>query len=602
MTRPETSTIGQPGDTLVRVDKLRIDTTRGVNIVDDVSLLLRPRRITALVGESGCGKTAVALALLGFARTGTVISSGSVRVGDVDMTGLNQRQLDLVRGSKVSYVPQDPSGSLNPRLTIGTQLIEAMTVHGRSAAQAHQQAVDLLGEVQLPATDEFLGKYPFELSGGQQQRILISMALACRPALVVLDEPTTALDVTTQASILKVIRRLADAHEVAFLHVTHDLAVVNEIADEVAVMYSGRIVEYGERELVFDAPAHPYTAMLLGCIPPVTSRKSLVPIPGTAARPGARPQGCTFNPRCPIATEQCFTEFPAQTPAHDGGAVACYHPSTYEPTLLSIADRRSVARPAVPVLTVDKLTISYGSGKNRNTVVHDVSFTIAKGECLALVGESGSGKSTTGRSIAGLHAADSGDVIYKQDVVPGPASKRSREQLRAIQTIFQNPDRSLNPSHTVRSLLERPLVRFEKSLTRKTRLDRAVEILNRVGLSSTALGQLPSQLSGGERQRVAIAQALAANPEVLVCDEITSALDVSVQAAVLEVLEGLRAEGLSMLFITHNLGVVRSLADRAIVMNGGRIVESGDVLDVMDRPTNEYTKALLAAAPQLSAA
>jgi peptide/nickel transport system ATP-binding protein len=587
----------QPAHPTVEVHNLSIETAAGVSIVEPLSMTLRPREITALVGESDCGKTAVALALLGHARLGTRIASGAVTVHGTDILQLAGADLQAVRGAKVSYVPQDPSSALNPRLTIGSQMLEAMTIHGFSRDAALKQIRTLLDEVQLPSHDEFLSRHPFELSGGQQQRILIATAVACLPSLVVLDEPTTALDVTTQEFILTIIRRLADSHDVAFLHVTHDLAVVDQVADHVAVMYAGRLIETGPKLSVFRDPQHPYTSLLLGCVPPVSERRTLMRIDGTAARPGERPSGCSFRTRCPMATDQCAQQ-PGLAMAHGDGYVACHHAGEFVPVLTSVQELEMRGETAEPILSVTDLRASYGRKRRRTEVVHGVSFDIQPGECLALVGESGSGKSTTGRCLAGLHVPDGGTVLFDGQPLAERASARNRSQLQSIQTIFQNPDRSLNPSHTIGTLLERPLKRYGDA-ARGVRRAEVVELLDRVGLSSAVLRRMPGELSGGEKQRVAIARALAARPSLLICDEVTSALDVSVQATVLQVLDQLRREGLAMLFITHNLGVVRSIADRALVMEQGMIVEQGLTADILDRPQAPYTQRLVHAAPEL---
>jgi peptide/nickel transport system ATP-binding protein len=579
------------------VDNLRIETLEGVEIVDEVAFSVPVGKVLALVGESGCGKTSVAMALLGHARAGTRISGGSVWLNGRDVLKLNPDELREARGREISYVAQDPTVNLSPRRTIGSQIVEAMAIHGRGKAESVVRAHELMRRVQLPDTDEFMNRYPFELSGGQQQRVLIAIALSCSPTALVLDEPTTGLDVTTQATVLEVITELAQLESVAFLYVTHDLAVVDHLADHVAVMYSGRLVEIGDRYKIFNRPDHPYTNLLLDSVPRISRRHLLTGIPGTAAAPGERPEGCFFRTRCPLASSECADSFPPRMPNMSGGYVRCYHSG-----VLCAAEHESLERAFeqhdTPLLEVVDLVASYGRRGTRNVAVRDLSLTIYPGECVALAGESGSGKTTAARCIAGLHAPDQGEIRLLGEPLAPHASDRTRRQLRAVQIVFQNPDRSLNPSHTVRKIIERPiklLGNVDGGLTAPGLL----YLLDRVRLSKRKLDLYPGELSGGEKQRVAIARALAAEPVVLLCDEVTSALDVSIQAAIIELLEELRDDGLAMLFITHNLGVVSSIANRTLVMQNGRLMEQGDTRQIIGEPANKYTQALVAAAPDL---
>jgi peptide/nickel transport system ATP-binding protein len=580
---------------VLQVRGLRIETEHGIEIVDQISFEVSRGEIFALVGESGCGKSSVALGLLGFARTGAQISSGEVRVGDLDMATLDAQRLRAVRGSRISYVPQDPSKGLSPRRTIISQMVETLTVHGAKTDEARKRCLETLREVELPTDENFINRYPFQMSGGQQQRILIAMALVGRPSVIVLDEPTTALDATSQKKIIQLIAQLAARRESAFVYVTHDLAVVQEIAHRVGVMYSGRLVEVGSCTPIFRDPTHPYTAELLNSVPSVLTRRVIKGIPGTAAQPGERPSGCFFRTRCPAATEQCAEQFPAVTPAHGDGYLRCFHPHSVQ---VEVKSRDEMVSPDidVPELEVRNLIAAYGRGSRENIAVDNVSFSIGKAECVAIVGESGSGKSTTGRCIAGLHLPSDGQVLFRGVPLPKQAKDRTREQLQQVQIVFQNPDRSLNPSHTIRSIVERPLEMLGGTRATTGELS---ELLERVQLSSRVLEKYPSQLSGGEKQRVAIARALAARPSIIVCDEVTSALDVSVQATIVNLLDDLRQNGVSLLFITHNLGVVRSLANRAIVMKDGNVVDQGETSTLFTNPTHPYTRALCDAVPEM---
>jgi len=573
---------------VLRVRGLRIETEKGVEIVDQIGFDVSRGEIFALVGESGCGKSSVALGLLGFARAGAQIAAGEILVSDTDMAALDPKRLRAVRGSQISYVPQDPSKGLSPRRTIISQMIETLTVHGVKTDEARRRCLEAIGEVELPVDKDFIERYPFQLSGGQQQRILIAMALVGRPSVIVLDEPTTALDATSQKKIIELVSHLAERGESAFVYVTHDLAVVREIAHRVGVMYSGRLVEVGSCAQIFQHPTHPYTAELLNSVPSVVARRVITGIPGTAAQPGERPSGCFFRTRCQAATDRCSEQFPDMTPAHGDGYIRCFHPGSVP---IAITTREEMVSPDidVPEIEVRDLVATYGHGSHQNIAVEDVSFRLGKADCLAIVGESGSGKTTTGRCIAGLHEPASGQILFRGTPLPKQAKARTREQLQQVQIVFQNPDRSLNPSHTIRSIIGRPMEMLAGTRATTGELG---ELLGRVQLSPRVLSKYPSELSGGEKQRVAIARALAARPSVIVCDEVTSALDVSVQATIINLLDDLRESGVSLLFITHNLGVVRSLANRAIVMKDGHVIDRGDTSTLFAQATHPYTRAL----------
>jgi peptide/nickel transport system ATP-binding protein len=580
----------------LQVRELRLTTTEGVDVVADVSFSVGHGEVLALVGESGSGKTTTALALLGHARPGMQIAGGSVLVDGLEMLGISRSELTSRRGSRISYVPQDPSTSLDPRQRIGTQLREVMAVHGLDGEDARTSRLELIERVGLPATTEFLRRYPFELSGGQQQRVLIAMALACRPAVVVLDEPTTGLDVTTQAKVLDLLGELTASTKRSFVYVTHDLAVVDQLADRVAVMYAGRIVESGSRKRVLNKPSHPYTARLLEALPRLSVRRRLQGVSGAMVEPGSRPPGCFFHSRCELAQERCVAAFPPVTETAEGGSVRCWRAgeATVQLPAHATVDQSDAKRS--PILEVSGLVAGYGRTAEQPTV-QNVSFDVARGECVALVGESGSGKSTIARCVGGLHAPLSGTVALEGTPLARHVSARLPAEKRAIQFVFQNPDRSLNPSSSVGSIVGRPLVLLngERGEVRK----QAAELLERVHLPRRYVDRYPHELSGGEKQRVAIARALAPGPEILICDEVTSALDVSVQAAIVGLLEELRRDGLAMLFITHNLALVNTMAQRTLVLRAGQLCESGPTSQVMSRPQSPYTRELLDAAPEL---
>jgi peptide/nickel transport system ATP-binding protein len=588
-----------PASTGLRVRGLSVvSKSRGTRIVEDVSFELRPGQILGMVGESGSGKSTVAVALLGLARRGLHLASGSVDIDGRDVLALSPGQLREARGSLISYVPQDPGAGLNPGHRIGWQLREALTVH-RGALPAGQsvdaRVLEVLDEVGLPADPELLERYPHQLSGGQQQRVAIAMAFAARPRVIVLDEPTTGLDVTTQRRVLDTVREMTARHQVMSVYISHDLAVVAQIADRVAVMYAGRIVEVGPAERLFADPRHPYTAGLIAAAPSAVRATTLEGIEGRPPRPGAWPIGCSFADRCLHVRPDCHRTLPELFSVGAEQQARCFHP--VDKGTFKIADRP--AAPQVPAsavaLEVAGLFAHYGARE----VLHGVDIDLHAGRCTAVVGESGSGKTTLARCLVGLHSRWQGSVTFG-DVPIGPRPQdRSTELRRQIQYVFQNPYASLNPRMTVAQNIEEPLRHFT-SLKRRDRRERVESVLAEVALSTAYADRMPDQLSGGERQRVAVGRALTVEPQILVCDEITSALDVSVQALLVEQLRRLQHErGLSLLFITHNLAVVRSLAQDVVVLEGGRVVEHGPVESVLTDPSHSYTQKLLADLPDL---
>src|SRR6266700_4361962 len=593
----------------------------GTPVISEVSFEIAPGEIFGVVGESGSGKTTVGLALLGHARRGLRIAGGSVLLGSRDILTLGDADLRRLRGSAVSYVPQDPASSLNPALRVGLQLREVLEAHtgdqdgaspdgaspdgasrdGASRDRGHSARIaEMMREVALPDDRGFLRRYPHELSGGQQQRIGLAMAFANRPRLIVLDEPTTGLDVTTQAHVLATVRELAKLHDVAALYVSHDLAVVAALARRVAVMYAGRLVEVGTAETLFTSAGHPYTRRLIGAIPRLTGGRSLVGIPGHAASPGHQPPGCAFAPRCSLRIERCDAELPALRPVGPDHLARCIRAEV----VLTTEQRRvgdPIEMPAaaeLAALRLENVVASYG----RHEVVHSVSLSLATHECLALVGESGSGKTTIARAIAGLHRNWTGTIALGDLPLRTSARRRDVDTRRRIQYIFQNPYGSLNPRRSVGDIIEQPL-RVFGTATGRAAGQRVAEMLERVSLTAAYAARYPDQLSGGERQRVAIARALVCDPAVLVCDEVTSALDVSVQAAIVELLGNLQRDlGLSMLFITHNLPLVRSIAQRVAVLHQGTITELGEVGQVLGSPGQPYTRQLISDTPSLETA
>ncbi|WP_128378481.1 ABC transporter ATP-binding protein [Streptomyces cavernae] len=572
----------------------------GPDVVDDIAFDVAEGEILALVGESGSGKTTLATALLAHTRRGARIDAGTVVLDGRDLLAATPAEVRKRRGSEVAYVPQDPSASLNPVMRIGRQIREVLDVHhAGTPAERTARVRQVLAEVALPDDDEFLRRYPHQLSGGQLQRVALAMAFTLRPRVLVLDEPTTGLDVTTQAHVLATVRDLCARHAVAAVYVTHDLAVVAEFAHRVAVMYAGRIVETGPRERIFRAPAHPYTRALLAAVPSVTEPRVLEGIPGSAPSPGRRPSGCRFHDRCAFREPECTDAEPALVTIDDSEVLARCRRAGHvraQPLGFTVASpdgsAGSAQRPE-PVLRVRDLSARYGS----RPILHGLDLEVGRNECVAVVGESGSGKSTLSRCIGGLHEEFDGTITFRGETLPPGARRRSREMRKAVQYVFQNPYLALNPRMTVGQIIRRPLELF--GLARGADATRRVhELLGQVMLPPALHDLRPERLSGGERQRVAIARALACEPELLICDEVTSALDVSVQASIVTLLQELReSRGLSMLFVTHNLALVRSLATRVAVLSDGRIVEEGETAEVLDRPAAAYTRRLLKDTP-----
>jgi peptide/nickel transport system ATP-binding protein len=569
----------------------------------DVSFSIERGESYGLVGESGSGKSTVALALVRYLPRNGRVSAGTIRINGQDPLGMGQAELRDLRARTVSMVYQEPGRALNPSLRVGRQIAEVFEIAGASSGEAMQSAEDMLRKVQISDPGRVMRRYPHELSGGMAQRAVIAMALAASPSLLILDEPTTALDATVEAEVLDLVAALRQEFSTSVLFISHNLAVIAKMCDRVGVLYAGELVEQGPATQVFDSPRHPYTVGLLRCIPRRGQRKDrdrLDTIPGFLPGTGHTLTGCVFAPRCALAQDRCRESEPPLIEVGELRTSRCYfHEQAPELPRATPAAVASLAgeETGAPLVVVEGLSKTFAGGIR---ALADVNLSVRRGETLGLVGESGSGKTTLARVLLGLTAPDRGSVVTLDGVALSPdARRRPRETLRALQIVFQNPDSALNRRHTVRSLISRPLTRLA-GLSGQALRDRLMELITSVRLEERHLALRPGQLSGGLKQRVAIARAFGGRPDVVVCDEPTSALDVSVQAAILNLLADLqKTERATYLFISHDLGLVRYLSDRIVVLYLGRVMEVGPAETVFTGPHHPYTEALFSAVPSL---
>ncbi|MEH7826652.1 ABC transporter ATP-binding protein [Gemmobacter denitrificans] len=606
-----------PDQPILEIDNLSISfftRLREIPAVMDFSCSVMAGEAMGLVGESGCGKSTVALAVMRYLGKTGRITEGSIRFKGRDLTTMSEAELARIRGSEIAMIYQEPMASLNPAMTIGAQLAEVPMIHeGMSKADALKLARQIVADVRLPDPDRMLASYPHQLSGGQQQRIVIAMALMSKPALLILDEPTTALDVTVEAGIVDLVKDLGEKYGTSMLFISHNLGLVLEVCDRITVMYSGEAVETGAVAEVFNTMRHPYTQALFRSIPlPGADKNSrpLVAIPGNFPLPHERPQGCNFGPRCDYFQDgRCNgADVPMADvgPRHESRCLRWSEIDWDAP----IAARKTHEKTPVGevVLRMEDLRKYYevagggvfGGGMKKVVKANEtLSFEAREGETLAIVGESGCGKSTFAKVLMGLETATSGKImLYDRDIQNTPIEKRNVDTVSGVQMVFQNPFDTLNPSMSVGRQIIRALEIFGQGASDEDRKQRMLELLDLVKLPRAFADRMPRQLSGGQKQRVGIARAFAGGAKVVVADEPVSALDVSVQAAVTDLLMDIQRENrTTLLFISHDLSIVRYLSDRVMVMYLGHVVEMGSTDQVFQPPYHPYTEALLSAVP-----
>jgi peptide/nickel transport system ATP-binding protein len=578
-------------------------------VLQDVTLRVKRGEAYGLVGESGCGKSTVALAVLRYLPRNGRVKAGRIAIAGRDIASMNADTLRQMRANAVSMVYQDPGRALNPSLTVARQVSEAFEAAGASASEALERTIGMLRRVRISSPERVMDSYPHQLSGGMQQRVVIAMALACNPELLILDEPTTGLDATVEAEVLDLIAQLREELGTAVLFISHNLAVIGRMCERIGVLYAGKLVEEGATRDVFARPRHPYTEGLLRCLPTAGRSKDtgrLDTIPGSLPQMGSHTPGCIYAPRCKLADERCVRDAPPSyrvSAAHGDQMARChYHERATElPRATPDAPPAAVERSGDAIaLRAVNLSKTFQVGGEAVRAVHDVSLELGLGETLGLVGESGSGKTTLAKLLLGLLAPDQGATLELDGArLPARVTSRNDEQVKSLQIVFQNPDSALNRAHSVRRLIARSLSKLG-ALRGAAREARLQSLTAAVRLPQRYLGSRTRQLSGGLKQRVAIARAFAGDPRVVVCDEPTSALDVSVQAAILNLLADLQREhGVSYVFISHDLHVVRYLSDRIAVLYLGRLMEIGPAADVFDGPHHPYTEALLSSVPAL---
>ena len=582
-----------------------------ISILRNVTTNIKKGETVGIVGESGSGKSTLALAMMGYVKHGLFTMGGECLFDTSNLLNMNNKELEKIRGRKIAMIPQNAGQSLTPNLKIGYQIEEALKLHTNLNEKERKDRISvLLKDVRLPSPDTMALRYPHELSGGQQQRVAVAMALAGNPELLLLDEPTTGLDVTTQAHVLELLKDIAKDTGTSMVYVSHDLGAIAQVCDRVIVMYAGEIVLEGPVRKILKEPIHPYTYGLLKSIPKLSLDGLPDSMPGTQPQPGHVGEGCSFYERCTISDEKCKVTAPKlEYVKKIDTYVRCFHYNKVtdkkdKDILLNNSQEKKID--INEILNLTDISISYAKQSfldqmfnkitDSNPTVKDINIQIRKGETIALVGESGSGKSTILKSIAGLLKAKEGQIKFDKDqILSEDLKQRSSDNLRAIQLIFQNPDESLNPNQTVEQILSQPL-RLYFDLKGEELKKNIIELLKKVRLGDFYMSRYPRQLSGGEKQRIAVARAFAAKPDIILCDEVTSALDVSVQAAVLDLLKSLKDDfGTTYIFVSHDLAVVKAISDRVAVLYQGRLCEIGPKQNVYNFPSHPYTEVLLGA-------
>jgi peptide/nickel transport system ATP-binding protein len=572
-------------------------------VVSHVDLRVARGELLGVAGESGCGKSTAVLSAIGFPIPGSARLSGRSFLDGVDLLSLPGSSLRKMWGRRIGYVSQNAVLALNPLQRVGRAVAEPLEAClGLQRRDAERRALELLESVGISDSTRAVRGYPHQFSGGQRQRIALASAIACDPGLLILDEPTTGLDVTTQAQIVQLITRLVRSSGTASILISHDLSLLATVCDHLVIMYAGEVVEHGSVPAVLAGARHPYTRALIDSVPSIRDGARIVGIPGMPPSHAVSDR-CGFSERCRFVMRQCQSHKPTLDEVGNDHEVRCSR--TAELGVIPPSRRASgdatfeLNGGAVPTLRTEAISCAYHGRYENHVAVDAVSIEVSPGETLAIVGESGSGKSTLLRAIAGLHQPESGRIMFNDRVLAPRVGDRPQDTRRAIQIVFQNPDSSLNPRHTIQTIIERPLRLFERQLGRRARYQRMLELLTEVRLDPVLAQRYPHELSGGQKQRVALARAFAARPDLILCDEVVSALDVSVMASVLEVLAALSKEHrTAVLFVTHDLAVARSVADTVCVMRNGWIREAGSSDRIFNNPEDEYTRELLAAVPQ----
>ncbi|MBC8509158.1 MAG: ABC transporter ATP-binding protein [Anaerolineales bacterium] len=590
-----------------------------IEAVQNVSFEINRGETHGIVGESGCGKSTVAWAVLNFLGANGYVKRGSIKFQGQELVGVTGEELRRLRGDQIAMVYQDPMQALNPSMRLGDQMSEVLTVHrGMEQKEAEKRCIEMLERVYMPDAANVMKRYPHQISGGQQQRVVIAMALLNNPALLIMDEPTTALDVTVEAAVLDLIAELRRDFDTAIMYITHNLGVVARVSTRVGVMYAGEMVERATVEQIYKNPYHPYTQGLIRCVPKLGADKAksvLYPIRGRVPPPDNRPVGCVYGPRCDYIQERCREERPRLRQMPNGAIVRCHFAEEIDASQWTPSE--DIMPPSVevkdvvsdPIISVKGLKKYYevqgsslrdviGLGEKRYVkAVENASFEIFKGKTLGVVGESGCGKSTLIKTIIGLEDSTSGEAKFLGFDITDDISKRDESLIQELQMVFQNPDSTMNPSYTVGQQIGRPMQRFKTTPKDEIRGE-VVKLLDAMRLGENYYDRLPRQLSGGEKQRVGIARALASHPDLVLCDEPVSALDVSVQAAILNLLLEVQQKfDTTLIFIAHDLSVVRFFSDHVAVMYLGQIMEIGPAEAIYTPPYHPYSEALLSAVP-----